>query len=103
MKRAVYLHNQICSLLLTSYENLQDHIIKMSTYLNEYERKNLKFGMSIIINFLIFFSQFHALENSIFILYFSSILEYVNCKEKLHKICEIIQVRKYAFFFIYKF
>ena len=44
MKRAVYLHNQICGLLITSYENLQDHIAKMSTYLSEYERKKITIG-----------------------------------------------------------
>jgi hypothetical protein len=44
MKRAVHLHNQICGLLLSSYEYLQDHILKMASYLNKYERKNLKIG-----------------------------------------------------------
>ena len=44
MKRAVHLHSQICSMLLTSYEYLQDHIFKMSHHLTEYERKNLKIG-----------------------------------------------------------
>lgn len=44
MKRAVYLHNQICGLLLASYENLQDHILKMSTHLDEYKLKKLDMG-----------------------------------------------------------
>ena len=44
MKRAVHLHNQICGLLLTSYENLQDHIIKLSAHLNEYEKKKINLG-----------------------------------------------------------
>jgi len=51
MKRAVYLHNQICGLLLASYENLQDHIIKMSAHLNEYKLKKLDLGKLNEINF----------------------------------------------------
>jgi hypothetical protein len=61
MNRAIYIHNHICRVLLSSYEYLQDHIIKMSVHLTEYERKNLNF-------------------------------EYVNCQEKLKKICQIAQV-----------
>jgi hypothetical protein len=61
MNRAIYIHNHICRILLSSYEYLQDHIIKMSVHLTEYERKNLNF-------------------------------EYVNCQEKLKKICQIAQV-----------
>lgn len=61
MRRAVFLHNQICGLLLASYENLQDHILKMSIFLDEYKLKNLD-------------------QN-----------ELVDCQEKLHKISEIVQ------------
>ncbi len=42
MKRAVYLHNQICYLLLSSYEHLQDHVIKMVSHLDEYKQKNIE-------------------------------------------------------------
>ena len=45
MRRAVYFHNQICGLLLASYENLQDHILKMSAYLDECKLKNLDMGI----------------------------------------------------------
>ena len=44
MKRAVNLHNQICGLLLASYENLQDHIIKLSVHLTEFEKKKIDLG-----------------------------------------------------------
>lgn len=44
MKRAVHIHNQICGLLLASYENLQDHIIKLSVHLTEFERKKINLG-----------------------------------------------------------
>ncbi len=44
MKRAVLLHNEICGLLLASYENLQDHILKMSVHLDEYKLKSLDLG-----------------------------------------------------------
>ena len=44
MARATYLHNHIITLLLASYEHLQDHIAKMTYHLNEYQRKNLDFG-----------------------------------------------------------
>ena len=44
MKRAVHLHNQICGLLLASYENLQDHMLKMSAHLDEYKIKKLDMG-----------------------------------------------------------
>ena len=44
MKRAVHIHNQICGLLLASYENLQDHIIKLSVHLTEFERKKINSG-----------------------------------------------------------
>ncbi len=45
MKRAAYLHDQICGLLLASFENLQDHMIKMSAYLDEFKLKNLDIGL----------------------------------------------------------
>lgn len=64
INRAVYLHNQICSLLMTSYENLQDHILKMSSYLNEYEKKNFKLGF-----YFICFSYFIDLKLNIHFLF----------------------------------
>ena len=48
MKRAAFLHDQICGLLLASYEHLQDHILKMSAYLDEYKLKNLDIGKMAI-------------------------------------------------------
>ena len=50
MKRAVHLHNNICGLLLTSYENLQDHINKLSVHLNEFEKKKLNLGLLTNLN-----------------------------------------------------
>jgi hypothetical protein len=45
INRAILLHNKICGLLMTSYEYLQDHIFKMSSYLNEFEKQKLKIGI----------------------------------------------------------
>jgi hypothetical protein len=42
LKRAVHIHDQICQLLLTAYEHLQDQIFKISRYLAESERKKIK-------------------------------------------------------------
>jgi hypothetical protein len=42
--RAIFLHEQICSLLIASYDNLQDHISIMSSYLNEFEQEKTKLG-----------------------------------------------------------
>ena len=55
MNRAIYIHNQICQILLASYEYLQDHIVKMSANLNEYERKNLNFGLFVCLFFSFIF------------------------------------------------
>ncbi len=53
MKRAVFLHNQICGLLLSAYEHLQNHINKLLVHLNEFERKKINIG-----NFSTFFFNF---------------------------------------------
>ncbi|CAF0926939.1 unnamed protein product [Brachionus calyciflorus] len=60
INRAVYLHNFICTLLLASYESLQEHIFKMMNYLSDYDRQKIK-------------------------------IEYVDCKDKQRKLCQIIQ------------
>ena len=44
INRAIYLHNQICTLLLTAYESLQDHILNMSLLLSEFDRKKINLG-----------------------------------------------------------
>ena len=82
MHRAIHIHNQICGLLLASYESLQEHIINMSSYLSEYQRKSLDFGKQIPmltltptqpINDITFFCN----------------LEFIDCQEKMHKLSEI--------------
>jgi hypothetical protein len=42
--RAIFLHDQISSLLVDSYKSLQDYIIQMKIYLTEYEHKKMKLG-----------------------------------------------------------
>ena len=52
MKRAAHLHNQICGVLLSSYEYLQDHISKMCLHLDEFKKKNLETnGLIHILNY----------------------------------------------------
>lgn len=92
MNRAVYLHNQICSLLLAAYESLQDHIAKMSQYLSEYQRKNLKIGRAAYTtNLYKVYIYLFFIDD--WFLFFFKYKDYVDCKEKLRKITEIIQVR----------
>jgi len=47
MKRAVFLHNQICGLLLSAYEHLQEHINTLLVHLNEFERKKIVIGICL--------------------------------------------------------
>ena len=84
MKRAAHLHNQICGVLLSSYEYLQDHISKMCLHLDEFKKKNLETN-GFYKNLIFFF-----------------FLEYVNCQEKLKKITEIIDVTRKFFFLLFR-
>lgn len=76
MKRAVFLHNQICGLLLSAYEHLQDHINKLLVHLNEFERKKINIG-----NFLQPFCHLKRFSLNIFLLKKKSIAKksYANC------------------------
>ncbi len=54
MKRAAHLHNQICGVLLSSYEYLQDHISKMCLHLDEFKKKTLETnGLIYILNYFL--------------------------------------------------